>query len=398
MQSATRLGMSLGQMLAGALDNSAYQKGAFDAEKHKSDMMYRKALTEKAMLEADKARQEMSLSSDDGLASTLLAGIGANSEDGMRDFKATMAGNYQPPTKPLAFVDGGTPMPPPEYVNKFPELQQRYAALKQMLALGDKNFANLSKGMQGDQRNALTKDLATMTPQEAATTGLKVSALEGNVNPLEMQKTALLYGLTNGDNSIDAQNAMLLANGKTRYDNMGGQGTFDLLTGLSKLNELGLSGVSENKAQAAQAYAGANENNAQANLAGVRATNIKEGKGDGTGAFKVDSSYQQALGSPATDSKGNPMVDPFSGRQIMNRNTQEEENFLKWASDNKYTSTDAALGDYIAKGRPRANKPTQAPKQSGAYQEYLDAYNRAKGRPDIQKKITERARKNGVVK
>lgn len=280
MQFRTNLGMSLGQMLSSGVSNNAFTQG----QQAGADIQYRKAATEKMNLEADQLRAEQNMRSDDGLMSALLAGIGADGEDGIRDFKASVAGNYQPPVKPLAFNDGGTELPAPAYVSKFPELQQKYSGLKQMLALGDKNITNLPKMIQGDQRNAITSNLATASPQEAAVIGQRTAALEGNVNPLEMQKAAILYGLVNGQNSLDNQNALLLSQGKTRFDNTGDVGTMDLLTGLQKLNLIGTTAAEENKGQAAQAYAGAKENTAQAGLANARADGVRTGKGDGSQA------------------------------------------------------------------------------------------------------------------
>jgi len=281
MQYATNLGMSLGQLLAQtAGGGNAYEKGQLAG----ADIAYKKAATDKLRSDIAANEAELNARSDDSLAKSLLASIGANSEDGVRDFNATMAGTYQPPTRPLAFTDGGAQLPPPEYVSKFPELQQKFSGLKQMLALGDKNISNLPKMIQGDQRNAITANLGTATPQEAAVIGQRTAALEGNVNPLEMQKAAILYGLVNGNNGLDKQNALLLSQGKTRYDNTGDVGTMDLLTGLQKLNLIGTTAAEENRGQAAQAYAGATENKAQAGLADVRAQNIKSGKGDGSQA------------------------------------------------------------------------------------------------------------------
>lgn len=279
MQFRTNLGMSIGQMLAaGAGGNNSFSQGRRDG----AEIQYRQAASRKLLADAADQEFQNNARSDDGIARTLLAGIGADSEDGLRDFKATLAGNYQPPTRPLAFTDGGTQMPAPDYVSRFPEAQQKYSTLKQMIALGDKNISNLPKSIQGDQRNAITANLGTATPQEAAVIGQRTAALEGNVNPLEMQKAAILYGLVNGQNSLDNQNALLLSQGKTRYDNTGDVGTMDLLTGLQKLNIIGKSAAAENNAQASQASAGARENDAQAGLANVRATNIKAGKGDGS--------------------------------------------------------------------------------------------------------------------
>lgn len=281
MQYATNLGMSLGQLLA----QSAGGGGAFDrGQQVGADIAYKRAATDKLRTDIAANEAELNARSDDSLAKSLLASIGANSEDGVRDFNASMAGTYQPPTRPLAFTDGGAQLPAPEYVSKFPELQQKFSGLKQMLALGDKNISNLPKMIQGDQRNAITANLGTADPQQAAVIGQRTAALEGNVNPLEMQKAAILYGLVNGNNGLDKQNALLLSQGKTRYDNTGDVGTMDLLTGLQKLNLIGTTAAEENRGQAAQAYAGATENKAQAGLADTRAQNIKSGKGDGSQA------------------------------------------------------------------------------------------------------------------
>lgn len=281
MQFRTNLGMSLGQMLAsGVGGNSAYMQGQRDGYENQ----YRQAATKKLLADAAGQEAENNMRTDDSIARTLLAGIGADSEDGLRDFKSTLSGTYKPPIQPLAFEDGGRELPAPDYVAKFPDLQNRYSTLKQMLVLGDKNISNLPKAIQGDQRNSITANLATASPQEAAVIGQRTAAIEGNVNPLEMQKAAILYGLVNGQNSLDNQNALLLSQGKTRYDNTGDVGTMDLLTGLQKLNIIGTTAAEENKAQVAQASAGARENDAQAGLANVRATNIKAGKGDGSQA------------------------------------------------------------------------------------------------------------------
>lgn len=365
MRTNTALGMSLGNLLADAYGGSNKQKGQFDAEKHVADVAYKNASAEKAIAEADLKRQEFEFGTDDSLAKSLLASVGGNHADGLKDFNDSMAGNYKPlvgaPTEQQKMA-GNSAIPQPGYVSKFPQLQEKFAGLKQMLALGDKNLEHLSGSIKGDQRNAAT---ANITPENAARIGMVTSAIDGD-DPTKLLEADLAHKIAGGDKNMDLANALLLSQGKTRFDSTGSVGTMDLLTGLQNLNEIGTTEVGKNKAQAAQSYAGANENNAQADLATTRKTHIKEGKGDGS--FKVDSSYQQALSSPALDKKGNPVIDPFSGRQVMNRNIDEETNFVKWASDNKYPSTDAAIGAYISQGRPRATsavaKPAATPKNT----------------------------------
>jgi len=56
---------------------------------------------------------------------------------------------------------------------------------------------------------------------------------------------------------------------------------------------------------------------------------------------------------------------------------------------------DNVVGDL---SMPSQNGSQPSPRYSPAYQEYLDAYNSAKGNPQVQAAITARARQNGVVK
>ena len=359
------LGMSLGNLLADAYSGNYRQRGVLDATKNAADIQYKNAAARKANLEADNTEQEMGFRTDDSLASSLLATIGANNPDGIKDFKDTMAGNYRPlvgaPTQEQKAA-GNIAMPQPAYVSKFPQLQEKFSALKQMLALGDKNLEHLSGSIKGDQRNAMT---ANLTPDNAAQVALMTNAIDGN-DPTKITEADLTQKIAAGKDNpkMDLASALLLSQGKTRFDNTGNVGTMDLLTGLQSLNDIGKTEVGLNKAQTNQANAGATENIAQANLANTRGTHIKEGKGDGSNPFKVDSSYQSALGIPAVDAKGLPVADPFTGRQIVNRDVKEESNFLKWAADNKYPTTDAALGAYMAKGRPRATQPAAQPKSA----------------------------------
>lgn len=385
--------MSLGQMLAGAFNKDGYQQGQLNGMKVnqiQSDIDYKNAAMDKAKVEAQAKQQEIDNSSDDGLSKSLIAGIqnGINGDNAANDFKSYLNGSYQPREQQGPGMQPGMRMPTPDYVSAFPELQQKFSALKQMLAVGDKNIANISKSIQGDQRNAITKNLNTATPQQAAEIGMRTSAIEGNVNPLEMQKAALVYGLTHGANTTDDQNALLLSQGKTRFNNMGGTGTFDELTGTQSLNDLGLSGVLENKAQANQANAGATENNAQAGLANTRSQHIKEGKGDGSNATMRDMSQirddirgefntQFPINSMTGTRKGAPAFRDF------------EKNWLKQFNVDE--------SSYYRQSGSKEPAPTKT-KSNPAYDEYIAAYNAAKGNPDIQKKITKRARDNGVVK
>lgn len=389
MQRNTNLGMSLGKMLSGAFDGSAKQKGALDGAKinqMNADIEFKNA-------QADEKRQEVEARSNPSLIKSLVAGMqnGINGDNVTNDFNAYLDGNYKPREQQGPAMAPGSYMPPPEYTSKFPELQQKFSALKQMLAIGDKSLPNLSKSIQGDQRNNITKDLNTATPQQAAEIGMRTSAIEGNVNPLEMQKAALVYGLTHGNNTPDDQNALLLSQGKTRFDNTGNVGTLDLLTGLQSLNGIGTSEISQNNAQANQANAGANENNAQANLAGVRSKNIKEGKGDGSAAaqskdfaqirddMRADFNAQYPINSMTGTRKGAPLFTDFQKSWLKQYNINENDFFRS------------------GNANPQSTSATKE-KANPAYQEYLDAYKQYANNPAKQKALTEFARKKGIVK
>lgn len=395
MQRSTNLGMSLGQMLSGAFNKNGYEQGQLDGMKKnqmQSTIEHNNAATDKARIDAAQTQQQIDNSSDDGLSKSLVAGIqnGINGDNAANDFKSYLNGSYQPREQQGPGMQPGMRMPTPDYVSAFPELQQKFSALKQMLAVGDKNIGNISKSIQGDQRNQITKNLNTATPMQAAEIGQRTAAIEGNVNPLEMMKAALTYGLVNGQNTPNDQNALLLSQGKTRYDNMGGTGTFDNLTGNQSLNDLGLASVIEKKAQANQANAGATENLAQAGLAGTRSQHIKEGKGDGSNATMRDMSQirddirgefntQFPINSMTGTRKGAPAYRDF------------EKNWLKQFNVDE--------GAYYRQSGSKATEPAPTKTKSNpAYDEYMAAYTAAKGNPAVQKKITERARKNGVVK
>lgn len=67
-----------------------------------------------------------------------------------------------------------------------------------------------------------------------------------------------------------------------------------------------------------------------------------------------------AFGTPAVGTDGKPVSDPLTGRQVVNRNQDKEQAFLKWMDDNKITDTDRGLAIYIARGGASAT-PGAAP-------------------------------------
>ncbi len=65
--------------------------------------------------------------------------------------------------------------------------------------------------------------------------------------------------------------------------------------------------------------------------------------------FKIEmNEVATALGSPAVDAQGNPVVDFMTGRQTVNRNIPEERKFFKWMQDNNITDTNRGLAIYMA--------------------------------------------------
>lgn len=55
-----------------------------------------------------------------------------------------------------------------------------------------------------------------------------------------------------------------------------------------------------------------------------------------------------AFGTPALDRKGKPVVDIMSGRQVTNRNIDEENKFIAWMDRNGYKDSNVALVKYKA--------------------------------------------------
>lgn len=69
-------------------------------------------------------------------------------------------------------------------------------------------------------------------------------------------------------------------------------------------------------------------------------------KNDG---YKVEGSeVATVLGDPAVDAKGRPVLDPLSGRQVVNRNQEKESAFYKWMSANDIKDTNEGLAKYMA--------------------------------------------------
>lgn len=72
---------------------------------------------------------------------------------------------------------------------------------------------------------------------------------------------------------------------------------------------------------------------------------------DRTGAassWKVEGSeVSNAFSSPAKDENGKIIIDQFTGKQVQNRNVEEERKFYKWMQDNRITDTNEGLARYL---------------------------------------------------
>jgi hypothetical protein len=389
MQNRTNLGISLGQALAGAFggDPISRQRGQLDAMRSNA----LQSQIEENQADAALKQQTFDAKSDDALIKSLVGGLqnGKNGDNPFDDFKAYASGTYKPREQQGPGMAPGSYMPAPEYVSKFPELQQKFSALKQMMALEDKNLEHLSGSIRGDQRNTITKAL---TPENAAQQSLVIAALDGK-DPTQIAESDIIQKIANGGGNYEQLlSAVLAGKGKGKFDSFNG-GAMNVATGKQDLNAIGNSMVDENLASALQSRAGANENNAQAGLANTRATNIKEGKGDGSNAQQKD--FAQIRDDIRSDYNATYPISSINGKRP--KDAPSYESFTKsWLKQYNVDENEFFRVNKGAGSDKPATKQTSKP--SPAYQEYLDAFNKAAGNPALQKKITERARKLGAVK
>lgn len=117
----------------------------------------------------------------------------------------------------------------------------------------------------------------------------------------------------------------------------------------AKLKELDSKAV-ENYAQANAANAAAGASTAHAGLLNAQKDEFKSGLKKPKYVVQ-GSEVQSSLGTPAVDDKGQPLADPMTGRQLINRNVKEEQRFYKWMQDNGITDTNEALAKWQAGAR-----------------------------------------------
>jgi hypothetical protein len=246
MRNQTQLGMTLGQMLAGAFGgNSDYaDKGALDGMKVnqlQSDIELKGVQAEKARAEADQKRREIELGSDDSLGKIALLNSGVGTEGrSFDDFKKYQQTGYVPLVT--------------SYANKMPDAAKVLANLRIGLAGGNKNI-DLQKIGQGIQRNNIT---AGVTPENAADVAMQASTLEANPNPLEVGRASVLRDLRENPQGNSLADIALLSQGKDTHAALpGGTGTYSTTSGVDQINNIGTSVIGENSAKANQANAGA---------------------------------------------------------------------------------------------------------------------------------------------
>lgn len=389
MQTYARLGSSLGQALAAGFDQSAKQRGVLDgmrANELTSQIELQDAQRGKYGAEADLLRRQLELGDDNNLARTALLAMGIDGDTAAADYgKYSKAGHYEPETVPLAFTNGGEAKPTPEYVAKFPDVSRALASLRTALATGDKNL-DLPKALQQIQRNNIS---AGLTADNAPRVALELSALDGK-DPTNITEAALTQQIADGGNYGTLAKALLAAKGKGVFDSFNG-GTLNVLDGTEHLNDIGNSMVRENNASANQSNAGAKENIAQADLAGVRAKNIREGKGDGSQVKEKDfarirddirADYNAQFPFNTIDGnrgKDAPSFQDFTKQWLRQYNIDENEFF-------RNTNPTAQPQQPASKAQP-----------SKEYQEYVDAWKKEKD-PERRRRMTEFARSKGLVK
>lgn len=86
---------------------------------------------------------------------------------------------------------------------------------------------------------------------------------------------------------------------------------------------------------------------------------FKEAKEDG---YKVEyGDVSSAFSTPAVDANGKPIMDMFTGRQVVNRNPKDEQKFFQWMRANNITDTNKGLALYLGQQNQAAAAPGKGP-------------------------------------
>lgn len=104
-----------------------------------------------------------------------------------------------------------------------------------------------------------------------------------------------------------------------------------------------------------------------------------------SGGYKVEAGdVTSLLGTPAMDSRGQPLMDPLTGRQVVNRDPAKEAAFFAFMRDNNITDTNEALAKYLAPRGGAAGGAAQQPAKIRKGQ-VVDGYEFQGGDPKDQK-------------
>ena len=114
-----------------------------------------------------------------------------------------------------------------------------------------------------------------------------------------------------------------------------------------------------------------NENNSTTGLNNAKAQNERDGKGENAKGYKVEmGEVSAALGTPAVDARGKPVSDPISGKQMVNRNPEEERKFFEWMQKSGIKDTNEALAAYLPTYNKKTGAPTAAPQGKRDWSKY----------------------------
>jgi len=113
------------------------------------------------------------------------------------------------------------------------------------------------------------------------------------------------------------------------------------------------------------------ENNSTVGLNNAKAQNERDGKGENAKGYKVEmNEVSAALGTPAVDARGRPVSDPISGKQMVNRNPEEERKFFEWMQKSGIKDTNEALAAYLPTYNKKTGAPTAAPQGKRDWSKY----------------------------
>lgn len=229
--SKTDVGLALGNLGAGLLSGYGRQAGAMDGYR----MLALQNQAEKDGLEAEQMRRDMNR---DNLGEVIreLSITGPEVENYRQALSGQQVTGLDPQKVSLGL--------------KLLNIYSRGGKIDDIVkAAGEANRNNIAFGV---------------TPDNAANVGAMIGATEGK--PMEGVKAQLVTKIANGGDYPTLGRALLAAAGEGQFNNLGGAGVFNELTGEQDLNAVGNSAAAENNAQAANARASALQHVAAADM------------------------------------------------------------------------------------------------------------------------------------